>query len=413
MNVLIAQLGARRHYVVPRALHLQGLLHSLITDLCGDVPPWVWANLLPDSVRPTALRRLLARHAEGVPPRLIHNLTGFALSPFLQRRAGKRGADFWARRNRAFCEAVAARGFEGSEAVYAFNGAALEIFQAARKLGINTIIDQTAAPWRFNKGLLEEETRNWPGWEDSPSEIDASGALARREEAEWPLADRIVCGSAFAADAVAVCGGDVERCAVVPYSGYSGAGNPVVLPSDDRAGPVRVLFVGTLQLRKGIQYLAEAAAKLGGDDIVFRAVGPNILSRAATTYVGEHIELVGPIPRDRVADHYRWADIFVLPTLSEGSANVVYEAMAAGVAVITTKNAGSIVSHDRTGLLVPSRDAEALGSAITRLASDPNLRRRLGAAGQAAVQAFDLETYAARLAQALEPTLTAPVTASE
>jgi len=404
VSVLVAQLGSRRHYAVPRALHLRGLLRSLVTDLCSDVPPWVWAGMLPKAMRPVALRRLLGRSAEGVPPRLMHNLTGFALSPFLRRRNGERVTDFWARRNRAFCEAVLARGFDGAGTVYAFNAAALEIFQAAQRQGVETVLDQTAAPWRFNKDLLEEEARLWPGWEDSPSEIDASGALAKREEAEWQLADRIVCGSAFASSAMAACGGDAGRCAVVPYSGHLRMSESDDPPSDGQSEPVRVLFMGTLQLRKGIQYLAEAEAKLRGDGIVFRAVGQSLLSPAAIAHMSGGIEVVGPVSRDRVADQYRWADIFVLPTLSEGSANVVYEAMAAGVPVVTTANAGSIVEHERTGLLVPMRDVDALVTAIARLAGDSGLRRQLGQAGRAAVLAPDLETYAGRLVHALEPT---------
>src|SRR5690606_26098982 len=157
------------------------------------------------------------------------------------------------RRNAKFCRHVVRHGFGLADTVYAFNGAALEIFEAAKRKGLRTVLDQTAAPWRWNSRLLREERERWPGWEDRPAEIDESGRLSDREEAEWARADLIVCGSDFALAAVAAQGGPAQRCAVVAYPEIA-ARESVVRKA--RAGgqsdELRILFAGTLQLRKGV-----------------------------------------------------------------------------------------------------------------------------------------------------------------
>ncbi|QVL50091.1 MAG: glycosyltransferase family 4 protein [Thiocapsa sp.] len=398
MRIQVAQIGARRHYAVPRALATQGALESLITDACAEIPPWRWLDRLwSASGRPRGLRRLLERRLPEVPRSRISGLPLFALSNVWDRRGGESDTDRWARRNAAFCRAVIRSGFGRADAVYAYNGAALEIFQAARAQGLRTVLDQTAAPWRWNRELLEEERRRWPGWEDQPAEIDRSGRLAEREEAEWALADRIICGSAFARDALGELGGPVDRCAVVPYAGYRLPAAGVDRRTRRTDNELRVLFVGTLQLRKGLPYLLEALRQLADLRLKVRLVGPSRLSDWAMRELGRWCEIVGPVARDQVAAHYAWADVFVLPTLSEGSANVVYEAMAAGLAVITTPHAGSMIRDGVEGLLVPIRDGEALAVALTRLMEDQGLGSRLGETARSALAEVDPAVYADRL----------------
>lgn len=404
MTVLVAQLGARRHYAAPRALYAAGMLEGLVTDLCADGAPWRQMRaVLPARARLGPLKRILGRDGTGLPPRMIRNLDGFALSPALRPRQGEAKTDHWARRNAAFGRAVVKAGFGRADTAYGFNAAALEIFEAARARGLATILDQTAAPWRFNAALLQAEAHAFPDWEAAPAEIDVSRRLAEREEAEWSLADMIVCGSAFAADAVAACGGPRDRCVVIPYAGHVPAPDATHadMVAGERTDPAaRVLFAGALQLRKGVQYLVQAMEALADTQIQFRLAGKSMLSDKALSHLTGRAEWVGAVPRAGMSAQYRWADIFVLPTLSEGSANVVYEAMSAGLAVITTPNAGSIVRDGVTGLIVPARDAAALAASIRLLAEDKDLRNRLSAAAAAEMARLSIEDYARALGAA-------------
>jgi glycosyltransferase involved in cell wall biosynthesis len=130
-------------------------------------------------------------------------------------------------------------------------------------------------------------------------------------------------------------------------------------------------------------------------------VGPSVLRACALRALATEAEIVGAVPRADVSQHYAWADVLVLPTLSEGSANVVYEAMAAGLAVVTTANAGSIIRDGHDGLIVPARDATAIALAIHRLGKSRDLCQTLGQEAQITMARNTFDLYATRLAAAI------------
>jgi glycosyltransferase involved in cell wall biosynthesis len=250
-----------------------------------------------------------------------------------------------------------------TDTVYAFNGAALEIFQHARARGMRCVLDQTAAPWRYNTQLLSREQARWPGWEDCPADMDPDGHMTEREEAEWELADRIICGSPFVVEAMRDVGGPVAKCHVVQYPMPD---RPTRRPTDGGSleGPLRVLFVGTLQLRKGIQYVWETVNHVSRDDFAFRAVGTSDLTLQAEASVRSRIDWRGKAGINQVWEHYHWADVLLLPTLSEGSANVCWEAATTCTRVITTAAAGL---YDSTATIV-AIDAHAIADELRVLA---------------------------------------------
>ncbi|GAB4342099.1 MAG: glycosyltransferase family 4 protein [Desulfobulbaceae bacterium] len=378
------------------------MLDRLVTDACAEMPPWSWLNrFFPTALLPVSLRRVLGRRVPDIPAQLISGFPWFAVKSIRGRHARESQTEYWARRNAEFCRLVARKGLGSCEGVYGFNGAALEVFEEAKKKGLRIILDQTAAPWSWNRKMLLEEAERWPGWEERPAEIDESEKLSAREEREWELADRIICGSDFVVETVGDANGPAERCRVVHYpfpvteDGWRGSAFRV----RKRDEPFRVLFVGTLQLRKGVQYLLQAVKLMRGHDITVRLVGPSMLSEEAMKELRGGMDVVGPVPRSEISKQYAWADAFVLPTLSEGSANVVYEAMAAGVPVITTPHAGSIIEDGVTGLLVPARDAGALAQGIIRLREDRELREKIRKNGIGVIPGF--EDYVRRLSRAV------------
>jgi len=159
-----------------------------------------------------------------------------------------------------------------------------------------------------------------------------------------------------------------------------------------RGAPVEVLFVGWLLEAKGVRELLAAARNLSGAR--FTLVGPEE-PRFTETIRGEldaladRVRVLPAQPRETIFQLYRESDVFVLPTWREGFPNVVIEAMAAGLPVVATP-VGAIpeaVEDGRSGLLVPVRDAAALEAALRRLIDDPSLRRALGAAARARVEA--------------------------
>ena len=404
MQVCVAQIGARRHYAVPVALHRVGMLDSLHTDWCMNrgLPRFVSA-MTPAPLRTGSLRRLADRNVPNISPERIHTHLRYALSMVRRKKHTTSNYEYWALANQAFGESVVREGFGRADMVYGFNAAAVELLSAARRQGLRTALDQTMAPWKTVETTLAEERQRWPDWETQQAE-QGWEALADRETLEWEAADVIICGSSYVVDAMAEMGAPVDRCRVVPY-GYDSKltdGAPFEHPLSPQKRPLRVLFVGTVELRKGVPYLMQAAEALDNRDVEFRVVGPMNVADAAVSQLRRVADVLGPVPRSNVSEHYRWADVFLLPTLAEGSANVCYEAMAHGVPVITTLNAGSVVRDGQDGWIIPAQSSQAIVDCLERLIDDRNQITAASNSAQQWISSFTWDRYGSELVSAID-----------
>jgi glycosyltransferase involved in cell wall biosynthesis len=397
------------HYAVPRILAKADILEHFYTDICA-VQGWPrWLRLLPDPVRPAAVRRLLSRVPRGVPPALITAFTDFGLeyARRLNTAATERLAVYlWA--GKEFCRRILSKGSGGAGAVFTFNSAGLEILQCARREGLRAVMEQTIAPMRVELELSKQERARFANWEIVSESSDCAAEYCHREEAEWQAAEVILCGSEFVRDGIAQCGGPVDTCIVVPYGvdlpfPHRGKGGrrpdevaTINLQPSTLNRPLRVLTVGAVGLRKGSPYVLEAAKQLK-DKAVFRMVGSIGVSDQAEAQLREHLELTGPVPRSNIAQHFAWADVFLLPSICEGSATVTYEALGYGLPVVCTPNAGSVVRDGLEGFIVPVRDATAIAGRIDQLAQDLELRAQMAAKAKARAAEFTVEAYGQRL----------------
>ncbi len=98
---------------------------------------------------------------------------------------------------------------------------------------------------------------------------------------------------------------------------------------------------------------------------------------------------------------YEWADVFLLPSLCEGSATVVYEALSAGLPVICTFNTGSVVRDNVDGYIVPIRDGEAIAEKLLHLAGHLGIRADMSANAASRAKQFSLTAYRDRLLDAI------------
>jgi glycosyltransferase involved in cell wall biosynthesis len=171
-----------------------------------------------------------------------------------------------------------------------------------------------------------------------------------------------------------------------------------------RVGEAVILSVGRLSREKGHADLLRALARLDAVrpwKLLLVGIGPEHEALGRATFaLGIDGRVVITGFRPDVARLFSIADLFVLPSHSEGSANVLLEAMMARVPIVATRAGGNpeIVLSGDTGLLVPAGDRQQLAGAIGRLLCDPGLAARLAEAAFARVaQEFSLQRYRARL----------------
>ncbi len=401
MNIVAVQLGARMYYAVPRILHRAGLLERFHTDLLGD-RGWPRAlRVAPQAWLPPGARRLLSRRLLDVPSSRVTTHPRVALQMEWALRRARNPLDVGRACIRAgdeICRRVVSRGIGSAEAVFVVGSSSRILFEEARRLGKRTVMESIIAAPAIEEALMGEEARRFPAWAvGAPAVRAADFADLVREE--WSLADLIVCGSEFVRESIRLAGGPVGRCAVVPY-GLVQTVEPQ--PRQLTAGrPLRVLTVGAIGLRKGSPYVAAAAQRLRGR-VEFRMVGEPPRDARVRAELAAGVSLTGAVPRDQVAAHYAWADVFLLPSLCEGSATVIFEALGHGLPVVTTPNSGSVIAPSRDGFLVPIRDVAGIVAALEKLAGDRNAYAAMSAAAIETARTYSFDRYAERLVAALQ-----------
>ena len=401
MKFIVAQIGARRSYAVPAILEDAGILERFYTDITSDVSNHGLSSVA--AALPFIGKRAQRLAGRRLPRNIRAKTTTF---PFLsighalrqimiKRHSGKMFREA-IRFSNALGRAMSRCGFGNATHLYSMLGECGPLLGAAKERGL-TVVSEIYILLSTER-ILTEERKKFPDWEPDAPDFAAIRRKLNEEDMLLRRTDFAVCPSeAVRNDLVESFGFVREHTAVVPYGISS---ELFSVRNEPTRG--RVLFAGTAELRKGIHYLAMAAEKLmsRGLDYEFCVAG-NVQPQVATQRVCRHLNFLGRVPRNEMAREFASADIFVLPSLAEGSAEVTYEALSCGVPVVTTSEAGSVVRDGIEGRIVPSRDPETLAAAIAEIVEDRQMRDRLAHAARERACDFTLERYGERLVSAL------------
>lgn len=406
MTVLVAQLGARRHYAVPRALHAHGRLATFCTDMYLGAAGRAIATAAASATGHRALRRLAGRGAGALPAQKVRTFPSLALAYYFRSRTARTDAARtanWLWGGEQFCRRAIDHVDDHCKAVFAFSSAAKELLAFARSRDLRTILDHATAPRRFEMGLVAEEMQRFPGWMRANPSDHLIDVYHQRQLEEIELADVVLCGSSYAKRAIAYDKKDWSKFRVVPL-GYNAVtkGQERAAPKSD--GSLHVLYVGNDGLRKGIGYLAGALSLLASRKIEARAVGDLGLTEAGLAALQPNLELLGALPASALRAQYEWAHVVVLPSVSDTFGLVILEAMASGLPVITTPNScgPDIIREGVDGFVVPIRDAAAIADRLDLLASDRALLDAMGRSAQSRAQCFTVDAYGCALVAATE-----------
>ncbi|CAN5773409.1 glycosyltransferase family 4 protein [soil metagenome] len=394
------------HYAVPRILARSGQLEQLFTDfyLPRSLEKWKPHTKL----FPKLLSRALGRHCEGLNGARVHSNPLLAVSYAARIRITRHNGEcspayLWAGINFQRWVAKRLNSSGWPEAIYAYNTAARDLFQQAANRGTYRILEQTIAPLGMEREIVATTAALFPEWSLSDSKTStAQRHLEEREREEWALADRIICGSEFVASALRKQGVPGYKIHVVAYGYTMNDRFNFTPPPATHDGPLRILCAGTVGLRKGTPSLIAAAKKLGTKVDVTLAGSWD----APTSLIADlpaNVHWLGSVPRARMTSLYEQSDVFVLPTLCEGSATVCYEACAHGLPIVTTLNSGFPIDEGVNGLIVPLNEPESLAWTLELLNGDRLLLQTLAANIYSRRGNFSFVAYEQRLLNALLP----------
>jgi glycosyltransferase involved in cell wall biosynthesis len=372
-NWIVCQLGAREHYGIARELHRAGKLSHLLTD----------AWMAPGNPLGRLRRGLGERYHPELADASVRapnfSCLGFELLLKLRRRAGWSGI---MARNAWFQQCVVQRlsqlePLNGDVTVFAYSYAAREILSHTRARGWKAIlgqIDPGPTEERIVKRLYEESPEQAGSWTPVPPLY----WQLWREECE--LADAIVVNSIWSKQALEQEGVTASKLVVAPLA-YA---PPVEASGFERhypetfspERPLRVLFLGQVNLRKGARPLLEAARLMRGSPIEFWFVGDVQILVPTDLVNAPNIKWVGPVPRSESARYYREADVFILPTFSDGFGLTQLEAQAWKLPVIASRYCGDVVTQGQNGLILDEITPEAIRTALGDLLERPAKLRR-------------------------------------
>ena len=210
--------------------------------------------------------------------------------------------------------------------------------------------------------------------------------IIQRELAEYHAADAIAVPTAFARQSFIDRGITGDKVIVNPYG--TDLSRRMGTKEKIGSGPLRLLFVGGVSVRKGAPWLIEALKCLR-EQVICRFAGPvePALRQLFSAGLPDNVEFLGPLSSAGIDRELAAADVFCLPSLEEGFPLSLLEAMAAGLTCVVTPAAcGGAVRDGKNGLLVPPMDVQALVTALEAVSADRSCLFGLGEAARGAVQ---------------------------
>jgi len=383
--MIVVQYGARNHYAAARGFYHHGQLTQLYTDV------WIrgTARRLSEMLRhrSSIAASLLGRHVVDIPDSkvLSFNVNEYSRRLRFLSRASL-SASYYLPLTKAFLRQCASRLPKSLDPVYCLDDAT-EVFAGSN--GRRKILEQVGCMDTYFS-LRHEEQQRWPRWEvEHPEEESGENEVVARSEYCFREADTIIAPSEYVRQDLLSKGVSSDKIRLVSYWCDSPVREPKEYAGDR---PLRVLFVGYSNLMKGLPYLLASIKGIPRDQVSLRCVGHvNLRDEILQEY--SEVEFTGRLPREWMANQFTWADVFILPSLCEGSSLAIYEALSYGCPVITTPNSGSIVRDGIEGIIVPIRASGALANAIGRYVNTPELVRRMSAAALDLAHRFTLDRY--------------------
>ncbi|MBA7507794.1 D-inositol-3-phosphate glycosyltransferase [subsurface metagenome] len=284
----------------------------------------------------------------------------------------------------------ASRHVEECDIFHGWNNHSLQSLRKAKGLGAKAIIERASSHPLTQDRLLKEEYQRYG------IKVPTNPFL-KRSCKELEECDYVTIPSDFVRKSFIEQGFDEDKLIQIPF----GVNIDKFKPVKKKDNVFRAIFVGSIQLRKGIQYLLEAWGSLNLKNAELLICGgihedaKNLVRKYQQNKSIRFLGYVGSVP-------YEGTDVFVFPSIEEGSALVTYEAMASELPIIATYNTGSIARDGKDGFVIAIRDVDALKEKIRYCYDNPEKVRKMGNDARKHVEKYTWARYGDELVKAYE-----------
>ncbi len=293
---------------------------------------------------------------------------------------------------------------EQVNAVYAYEDGALETFTTAKNLGLKCIYDLPIAYWETGRKLMIEEAERLPAWaptlgggiKDSPKKL-------KRKTRELELADVVVGPGEFVINSLPAWAKQ-KKVIVSPFGSPVASNNSEnIEQSSGKKRRLRVLFAGSMGQRKGLGDLFAAIRQLPAEHIELVVMGSLLAPLEFYKKVLPNFTFEPGRPHEDVLALMRSCDVFCLPSIVEGRALVMQEAMSQGLPLIITPNTGGadLIEEGSTGFLVPIRSPRAIAEKLDWFLSNRAVTTEMGLNAKKHARAYTWGKYGTHIVDSL------------
>jgi glycosyltransferase involved in cell wall biosynthesis len=409
MQVAVFHPGTQHSWQTALALQQLGQLAWYATSIFyqSDRFPYRLERMLPGAVGHRIQQEFRRFSHPALDPALVRTV---GLAEWVERLAARAGMrrlaghiDAWG--NARFVGRIAGA-ITGPEAfaLWGYSGSSRSSFELARQHGRTCILDRTNGDFRIYNALMAEVAERYGDW-FLPVERAISARDIANDQREYELADRILVGSPFAAGTIRQACPDPAIAAKLQVLSYcydealfAGLPAPRLV---DRSRPVRFLFMGLAIPRKGIHHVLEAISRLPASAAELTIVGDLKVPPHAFAPYADRVTYRPTVARADVPAIMAAHDVLLLPSYFEGAGIVLYEALAAGCALIQSNRCADAVTPD-TGLRLPEVSTEALLEAMEAAIGDRDRLDHWRAHAQVEAQNYSFARYRDNIASLLE-----------
>ncbi len=246
--------------------------------------------------------------------------------------------------------------------IHCWSGISEEILKNRSYAGARLILVRESSHIRTQSKILETEEKRVGLRLDRPSRW-----ILTREEREYALAEKIRVVSAFARRSFLEEGVAAEKICLIPSAVETLEFRPEGAVVERRCRrilskqPLRVLYVGAISFRKGFWDLAEIIRRLHGKPFLFRLIGPvTAEAKRLKRELSGSAEFIPKQPQRALPNWYAQGDLFIFPTIEDGYAQVLAQAYASALPILTTTHCygPELLREGETGWLFPIRSPE-------------------------------------------------------
>lgn len=386
-RISLAYAGVHQIFQLSLAAHEIGEFESLIcslVDLPGKNGSLIARMMRYPSAKPLGLDLL--------PPEKVHEFPWPLLLHRLGRKLLPRRHSEHYHTNILFDRHVAAKLKTKSSRIFVCGETcSSRSMRAAKERGMICLMDCAGIPSPFLDaasrkaaamlGMKAPETRNSP-------------TMQRQKKLELELADIVLAVSELQKRALVSEGTPAEKIRVIPLwvdAGFWSQGSETRTHAADSASPLKVIFAGAVTLQKGVPFLLQAVNALEGKAELTLAGNTTAEMEPLLRDLPPWIRSVGRLNREQLRSMYASHDVMVMPSLGDSFGFVTLEAMAAGLPVIASENAGAPVPHE--SWRVPACDSAAITERLRHYLTDREALRRDSAIAREFATRFPPEQY--------------------